>query len=67
MNMAMNGDDVVSTKSAKESGRFIPKGAAVSYLTDALTGVLQGEHDLAQAWAERVEQKLAAYGLNNDL
>lgn len=60
LNMVMNGDEVIVTKNGKEIGRLIPKGAAVSYLTDALTGVLQGEHDLAQARAERVGRKYEA-------
>ena len=37
----MNGGEVIVTKNGKEVGRFIPRKAAVSYLTDSLTGILK--------------------------
>ena len=42
--IVIGGDEVVVTKNGKEVGRFVPKGAAVSYLTDSLTGILNGDH-----------------------
>ncbi len=57
LNLVMNGSEVIVTKNGREVGRFIPKGAAVSYLTDSLTGILQGNHDLVEARAERVRAK----------
>ena len=57
LNLVMNGSEVIVTKNGKEVGRFIPKGAAVSYLTDSLTGILHGDHDLDEARAERVRAK----------
>jgi len=48
LNMVINGDEIIVTKNGKEIGRFIPKGAAVSCLTDSLTGILKGNHDLEQ-------------------
>lgn len=48
LNMVMNGKEVVVTKNGKEIGRFIPKGTAVSYLTDSLTGILSDNYNLEQ-------------------
>ena len=45
LSIVMGGDEVIVTKNGKEVGRFIPKGAAVSYLTDSLAGILHGEGD----------------------
>ena len=33
----------IVTKNGREVGRFIPKDAAVSYLTDSLTGILKND------------------------
>lgn len=43
--MVMDGDEVIITKDGKEVGRFIPKRAAVSSLTDSLTGILRGNSE----------------------
>lgn len=48
LNLVMNGKEIVVTKNGREIGRFIPKDTAVSYLTDSLTGILKGSHDLEQ-------------------
>ena len=48
LNMVMNGNEVIVTKNGKEIGRFIPKDAVLSYLTDSLTGILKGDCDLNQ-------------------
>ena len=57
LNLVMNGSEVIVTKNGKEVGRLIPKDAAVSYLTDSLTGILKGDHDLDEARAERMRSK----------
>ncbi len=57
LNMVMAGDEVIVTKNGKEVGRFIPKGMAVSYLTDSLMGILKGDYDLKEARAERLGEK----------
>ena len=57
LNLVMNGSEVIVTKNGKEVGRFIPKGAAVSYLTDSLNGILQGSYNLDEAREERVRAK----------
>ena len=48
LNMVMNGNEVIVTKNGKEIGRFIPKDAVVSYLTDSLTGILTGNYDFEE-------------------
>ena len=53
LNIVMGGGEVIVTKNGREVGRFIPKDATVSYLTDSLTGVLKGDYDLREvreAW-----------------
>lgn len=44
-------------KKRKELGRFIPKDATVSHLTDSLTGTLKGNHDPDAAKEERLSEK----------
>ena len=51
------GGEVIVTKNGKEVGRFIPRSAAVSYLTDSLTGILKDDIDLDQAKEERIRKK----------
>ena len=43
LSIVMGGEEVIVTRNGKEVGRFIPKGVAVSYLTDSLTGILKGK------------------------
>lgn len=57
LNMVLAGNEVIVTKNGREVGRFIPKGMAVSYLTDSLTGILKGNYDLNEARAERLGEK----------
>ena len=38
LNLVMSGQEIIVTKNGREVGRFIPKDATVSYLTDSLTG-----------------------------
>ena len=57
LNMVMAGQEVIVTKNGKEIGRFIPREAAVSYLTDSLTGILSGDEDIHQVREERLKAK----------
>jgi len=57
LHMVMNGGEVIITRNGKEVGRFIPREAAVSYLTDSLTGVLSGDTDIDQAREEKLKEK----------
>ena len=60
LNLVMSGQEVIVTKNGREVGRFIPKDAAVSYLTDSLTGILKEEYDFDEAKSERLMEK---YGI----
>jgi prevent-host-death family protein len=42
LSIVIGGAEVIVTKNGKEVGRFVPKDAAISYLTDSLTGILRG-------------------------
>ncbi len=55
--LVQNGNEVIVTKNGKEVGRFIPRDAAISYLTDSLTGILKGNTDIEQAKKERLKEK----------
>ena len=57
LNLVMSGQEIIVTKNAREEGRFIPRDAAVSYLTDSLTGVLKGNYDLDEVKSERLKEK----------
>ena len=57
--LVMDGIEVIVTKNGREVGRFLPKDATVSYLTDSLTGILKGDTDLDQAKEERLREKYA--------
>ena len=57
LSIVMGGEEVIVTKNGKEVGRFIPRNAAVSYLTDALTGILKGEADPEREKEERLREK----------
>ena len=52
LHIVMNGGEVIVTKNGKEVGRFIPRNAAVSYLTDSLTGILKESTEMDRAKAE---------------
>ena len=54
---SISGQEVIVTRNGKEVGRFIPKDAAVSYLTDSLTGILKKDAELDEAKAERLKGK----------
>lgn len=60
LNLVMSGQEIIVTKNGKEVGRFIPKEAAVSYLTDSLTGILKEKNDLAKIKEEDLKVK---YGI----
>ena len=57
LNLVMSGQEIIVTKNGKEVGRFIPKEAAVSYLTDSLTGILKEKNDLAKIKEEDLKAK----------
>ncbi len=57
LNLVMTGQQIVVTKNGREVGRFVPKDAAVSYLTDSLTGILKETYDIDEEKAERLKEK----------
>lgn len=57
LNMIMAGQEIIVTKNGKEVGRFVPKDAAVSYLTDSLTGILAGNYELKRVKEESMRSK----------
>lgn len=57
LSIVMEGKEVIVTKNGKEVGRFVPKDAAISYLTDSLTGILSKDYDLDRMKAERLRDK----------
>ena len=59
LSLVMDGLEVIVTKSGREVGRFLPRDAAVSYLTDSLTGILKEDADLDQVKEERLREKYA--------
>ena len=60
LSLVMAGQEIIVTKNGREVGRFIPKDAAVSYLTDSLTGILKGNYDIDQAKEESLREKYEA-------
>lgn len=60
LNLVMSGQEIIVTKNGKEVGRFIPKEATISYLTDSLTGILKEDHSLDEIKSESMREK---YGL----
>ena len=57
LSLVMAGQEVIVTRNGKEVGRFITKDAAVSYLTDSLTGILKKDVNLDEVKAERLKEK----------
>ncbi len=60
LNLVMSGQEIIVTKNGREVGRFIPKDAAVSYLTDSLKGILKGNYELEDVKTERLKEKYDA-------
>ena len=60
LNLVMSGKEVIVTKNGREVGRFVPKDAAVSYLTDSLTGILKEDYSLEEVKTARLTQKYGA-------
>ena len=61
LNFVMAGQEIIGTKNGREVGRFIPKDASVSYLTDSLTGILKEDYDLDEAKAESMREKYGSF------
>ena len=59
LSLVMDGVEVIVTKNGREVGRFLPRDAAASYLTDSLTGILKNDMNLDQVKEERLREKYA--------
>ena len=57
LSAVMNGEEVTIIKNGKEVARMISKQTTVSFLTDALRGVLSGDYDDKAAKTERYENQ----------
>jgi prevent-host-death family protein len=57
LNIVIGGEEVIVTKNGKEVGRFVPKGAAISYLTDTLTGILKGGESVDDVKDKQLREK----------
>ena len=62
LDMVINGNEVIITKNGKEVGRLIPKGKAVSTITDSLRGILSGDFDIGE---ERTKELREKYGITD--
>ena len=62
LNLIMLGQEVIVTVNGKEIGRFVPKDADDSYLTDSLTGILKGGYDLNEEKTKRLSKKYGSVG-----
>ena len=60
LSIVQSGKEVIVTRNGKEVARFVPRNTAVSYLTDSLTGILNGKEDADSAREERLREKYAA-------
>ena len=46
LNIVIDGQQIIITKNGRKVARVIPEDAAISYLTDSLTGILKGNYNL---------------------
>ena len=58
LSLVLAGKEVIVTKNGKEVGRFVPKDAAVSYLTDSLKGVLKEEYESRRRQVGKAARKI---------
>ena len=59
LDMVIRGNEVIVTRNGKEVGRFIPKSATISYLTDSLTGIIKGNYDVKKEKGKDLDLKYA--------
>ena len=57
LDMAATGREVIVTREGREVVRLLPRGAVVSFLTDALAGALRGVDRPETAREERLREK----------
>lgn len=57
LSIVIEGQQIIITKNGRKVARVIPEDAAVSYLTDSLTGILKGNYDLDEAKDKELREK----------
>ncbi|MGI5912906.1 MAG: type II toxin-antitoxin system Phd/YefM family antitoxin [Syntrophomonadaceae bacterium] len=62
LNIVMDGQQIIVTKNGRRVARVIPEDAAVSYLTDSLTGILKGNFNLDEEKDKDLRRKYEAAG-----
>ena len=60
LNFVIEGNQVILTKNGKEVARLIPREAAVSSITDSLTGILKHNTDAEDEREKDLLRKYAA-------
>ena len=48
LNIVMEAQQIIVTRNGRKAARVIPEDAAVTYLTDSLTGILKGDINLEE-------------------
>lgn len=62
LSLVMEGKEIIVTRNGKEVGRFVPKDAVVTYLTDSLTGIIGENHSDTVIREEELKGK---YGITD--
>lgn len=62
LNVVIKGQQIIITKNGRKVARVIPEDAAVSYLTDSLTGILKGDYDIEKEKDKELKAKYEAIG-----
>lgn len=60
LNIVIEGQQIIITKNGRKVARVIPEDAAVSYLTDSLTGILKGNYSLDEEKDKELRAKYEA-------
>lgn len=62
LNIVIDGQQIIITKNGRKVARVIPEDAAISYLTDSLTGILKGNYNLDEEKDRELRTKYEVAG-----
>ena len=62
LNIVIDGQQIIITKNGRKVARVIPEDAAISYLTDSLTGILKGNYNLDEEKDKELRTKYEVAG-----
>lgn len=62
LNIVIDGQQIIITKNGRKVARVIPEDAALSYLTDSLTGILKGNYNLDEEKDKELRTKYEVAG-----